>query len=80
MYLGILAPKAMTIQIERIASSLGPSPVQLTLPLYSAKRPQLTSNLASGNQVAHKNVVQLLHCPLIPTFVRNDKLLTKIFC
>ena len=38
-YLWILAPKSMPIQIERITTSLGPSPVQLALPLNSTKRP-----------------------------------------
>ena len=80
MHLGILAPKAMPIQIERITPSLGPSPIQLTLPLKSAKCSEMPAVWARGNKVLHQNVVQLLHCPLIPRFCWNGKVLTMILC
>ena len=57
LHLGILAPEAMTMQLERITASLRPSSVQLRFPLYSAKRPQLSTCWAEGNQVACQNVV-----------------------
>ena len=78
-YLWILAPKSMPIQIERITTSLGPSSVQLALPLNSTKRPEMPSVWAGGNKVLQKNLVELLHCPLIPMFRWNGKLLPKIF-
>ena len=78
-YLWILAPKSMPIQIEWITASLGPSSVQLTLPLNSTKRPEMPSVWAGGNKVLQKNLVELLHCPLIPMFRWNGKLLPKIF-
>ena len=78
-YLWILAPKSMPIQIERITTSLGPSSVQLALPLNSTKRPEMPTAWAGGNKVVQKNLVQLLHSPLIPMFLWNGQLLLKIF-
>ena len=78
-YLWILAPKSMPIQIARITTSLGPSSVQLALPLNSTKRPEMPTAWAGGNKVVQKNLVQLLHSPLIPMFCWNGKLLPKVF-
>ena len=66
MHLGILAPKAMPIQIERITTSLGPSLIKFTLPLNSTECSEMPAVWARGNKVVHQNVVQLLHCPQIP--------------
>ena len=74
IYLGVLSPKAMTIQIERIAASLGPSSVQLTLPLNGTKSPEMR------DKIPLQNSVQLLHSPLVTKFRWNGKLLSKIFC
>ena len=79
-YLWVLAPKSMPIQIEWITASLGPSSVQLALPLNSIKRPEMPAAWAGGNKVVQKNLVKLLHSPLFPFFCWNGKLLPKIFC
>ena len=80
MYLGILASKAMPIQIERITPILGPSPIQLTLPLDSTECSEMPAVRARGYKVIHQNVVQLLHCPPIPGFHWNGKVLSMILC
>ena len=48
IFLRVLPPEAMTIQIEWITASLGPSPVQLTFPLNSTKGPDMPTSRARG--------------------------------
>ena len=62
----------MTIQIEWITASLGPSPVQLTLPLNSTKGPDMPTSQARGNQIVLQNSVQPLYCPLFPILLERQ--------
>ena len=70
----------MSIQIERITASLGPSLIQITLPLNSAERSEMPTVRATRNKVFQQNVVQLLHGPLVPRFCWNEKVLSIILC
>ena len=49
--LTVLPPEAVVFQIERIASRLRPSTVELALPLNAAKRPKLSLAALAGDQV-----------------------------
>jgi hypothetical protein len=57
--LTVLSPEAVALQIERVASCLGPSTVELTLPLNTAKYPKLPFATVAGNQVVLQDGVQL---------------------
>ena len=46
-HLTVLSPEAVAFHIEGIAACLGPSTVELTLPLNAAKRPQLKMAFSS---------------------------------
>jgi hypothetical protein len=63
--LTVPSPEAVAFQIERVASCLGPSTVELTLPLNATECPKLLFAPVAGNQVV---LVQLpcspLHVPL----------------
>jgi hypothetical protein len=59
-HLTVLSPEAVARHIEGIAASLGPSTVELTLPLNAAERPQLPFATVAGNhQVVLQNGIQL---------------------
>jgi hypothetical protein len=66
--LTVPSPEAVAFQIERIASCLGPSTVELTLPLNATECPKLPFAPVAGNQVVLQDGVQLpcspLHVPL----------------
>ena len=64
IYLTVLSPKAVACQVEWIASCLGPSTVELTLPLNAAKCPQLPFAIVAGNQVVLQDGIQLPCSPL----------------
>ena len=53
--LTVLPPEAVVFQIERIASRLGPSTVELALPLNAAKRPKLSLAALAGDQVVFQD-------------------------
>ena len=67
-HLTVLSPEAVAFHIEGIAACLGPSTVELTLPLNAAKCPELPFAIVAGNQVVLQDGVQLpccrLHVPL----------------
>lgn len=57
-------PEAVAFQIEGIASRLGPSTVELTLPLNAAKGPKVPFSAVAGNQVIIQYGIQLPCSPL----------------
>ena len=62
--LTVPSPEAVAFQIERVASCLGPSTVELTLPLNATECPKLPFAPVAGNQVVLQDGVQLPCCPL----------------
>ena len=62
--LTVLSPEAVALQIEGVASCLGPSTVVLTLPLNAPKCPELPFAPVAGNQVVLQDGVQLPCRPL----------------
>ncbi len=66
--LTVSSPEAVAFQIEWVASCLGPSTLELTLPLDATECPKLPFAPADGNQVVLQDCVQLpcspLHVPL----------------
>ena len=77
-YLTVLSPKAVAYQVEWIASCLGPSTVELTLPLNAAKCPQLPFAVVTGNQVVLQDDIQLSCRPLQVALGGYLKLLPKV--
>ncbi len=57
--LTVSSPEAVAFQIERVASCLGPSTVELTLPLNTTECTKLPFTPVAGNQVVLKDGVQL---------------------
>ena len=64
LYLTILSSKAVVCQVEWIALCLGPSTVELTLPLNAAECPKLSFAALAGDQVVFQDGIQLPCCPL----------------
>ena len=62
--LTVPSPEAVAFQIERVASCLGPSTVELTLPLNATESPKLPFAPVAGNQVVLQDGVQLPCSPL----------------
>ena len=75
--LTVPSPEAVTFQIERIASCLGPSTVELTLPLNATKCPKLP--FVAGNQIVLQDGIQLSCSPVHVLLGRYLQLLLKIF-
>ncbi len=63
-HLTVLFPEAVALHIKGIAACLGPSTVELTLPLNTAKYPQLPFAIVAGNQVVLQDGIQLPCSPL----------------
>ena len=78
--LTVPSPEAVAFPSERVASCLGPSTVELTLPLNATESPKLPFAPVAGNQVVLQDGVQLpcspLHVP--PALGRYLQLLPKI--
>ena len=64
LYLTVLSSKAVACQVEWIASCLGPSAVELTLPLNAAECPKLSFAAVAGDQVVCQDGIQLPCRPL----------------
>ncbi len=64
IYLTVLSSKAMACQVEWIASCLGPSAVELTLPLNAAECLKLSFAAVAGDQVVVQDGIQLPCHPL----------------
>ena len=62
--LTVPSPEAMAFQINQVASCLGPSTVELTLPLNATECPKLPFAPVAGNQVVLQVGVQLPCSPL----------------
>ena len=82
--LTVPSPEEVAFQIERIASCLGPSTVELTLPLNATECPKLPFAPVAGNQVVLQDGVQLprspLHVPLGGYLQLLPKILTNPCC
>ena len=65
MHLWIPVPETMSLNVKRIASSLGPSIEQFTLPLDAAKRMQVT--MWSTNDISCYDGIQLEASDAVPT-------------
>ena len=76
--LTVPSPEAVAFQIERVASCLGPSTVELTLPLNATECPKLPFAPVAGNQVVLQDGVQLPCCPLHVPLGRYLQLLSII--
>ena len=64
LYLTVLSSKVVACQVEWIASCLGPSAVELTLPLNAAECPKLSFAAVAGDQVVFQDGIQLPCRPL----------------
>ncbi len=60
----VLSPEAVASQIEGVASCLGPSTVELTLPLNTTKCPKLPFATVAVHQIVLQDGIQLPYCPL----------------
>ena len=78
MHLTVLSPEAVAFHIEGIAACLGPSTVELTLPLNAAKCPELPFAIVAGNQVVLQDGIQLPCRPLQIALGGYLKLLPKV--
>ena len=76
--LTVPSPEAVAFQIERVASCLGPSTVELTLPLNATESPKLPFAPVAGNQVVRQDCVQLTCSPLHVPLGRYLQLLPQI--
>ncbi len=76
--LTVPSPKAVAFQIERIASCLGPSTIELPLPLNATECPRLPFAPVAGNQLVLQDGVQLPCSPLHVQLGRYLQLLPKI--
>ena len=75
--LTVPSPEAVAFQIERVASCLGPSTVELPLPLNATECPKLPFAPVTGNQVVLQDGVQLPCSPLHILLGRYLQLLPK---
>ena len=66
----------MTIDVKRIASSLGPSMKQFALPLDAAKRMQVT--MWSADDISDYDGIQLGRCPQAAPLRRDPQLIAKV--
>ena len=66
----------MTIDVKRIASSLGPSMKEFALPLDGAKRMQVT--MWSADDISDYDGIQLGRCPQAAPLRRDPQLLAKV--
>ena len=64
IYLTVLSPKAVACQVEWITSCLGPSAVELTLPLNAAECPKLSFAAVAWDQVVCQDGIQFPCRPL----------------
>ncbi len=62
--LTVLSPKAVSCQVEGIASCLWPPAVALPLPLNAAECPKLPFAALAEDQVVFQDDIQLPCCPL----------------
>ena len=76
--LTVPSPEAVAFQIDRVASCLGPSTVELTLPLNATECTKLPFAPVAGNQVVLQDGVQLPCSPLHVPLWRDLQLLPKI--
>ena len=76
MYLWILVPKTVALNIERIASCLRPTVEKFTFPLDASKRVQMA--MWTANKIESDDCVQLFSGPQRTFLVRDIHLLTKI--
>jgi hypothetical protein len=76
MYLWILVPKTVALNIERIASGLRPTDEEFIFPLDASKRVEMA--MWTTNEIASDDCVQLFSCPQRTFLVRDIHLITKI--
>ncbi len=76
--LTVPSPEAVAFQIERVASCLGPSTVELTLPLNATECPKLPFAPVPESQVVLQDGVQLPCSPFHIPLWRYLQLLPKI--
>ena len=77
-YLTFLSSKAVVFHIERIASGLQPTTVELTLPLNATEGPKLSFSAVIGDQLICKDGIQLPHTPLPVALGGYEQLLPKV--
>ena len=68
----------MVFHIELITLGLGPTTVELALPLNATEGPKLSFATVIGDQVVLKVGIQLPHSPLLITLGRYAQLLLKV--
>ena len=76
MYLWILVPKTVALNIERIASCLWSTVKELIFPLDASKRVEMA--MWTANEIASDDCVQLFSGPQRTFLVRDIHLLTQI--
>jgi hypothetical protein len=76
MHLWILILEKMTINVKRIASSLGPSIEKLALPLDASKCMKVT--MLSTDNIPSYYCIQLGRCPQAVPLRRDPQLIAKV--
>ena len=77
-YLTVFPSKTVVFHIERIASGLQPTTVELTLPLNATEGQKLSFSSLIGDQVVCKDGIQLPHTPLPVALGGYEQLLPKV--
>ena len=75
-YLWVLVSKTMAVDVEGIASRLGPSVEVVTFPFDATKRAQMT--VRTTHDVVDENGDEFSCCPLVLILVRNPQFVRKI--
>ena len=75
-YLRVFIPKTMANDVEGIASRLGSPVKQVTFPLDTTKRAQMT--VQTPNHVVEQNRVELSGSPFVLNLVGNQQFFRKI--
>ena len=76
--LTFFSSKAVVFHIERVASGLQPTTVELTLPLNATEGPKLSFSAVIGDQVVCKDGILLPHTPLPVALGGYEQLLPKV--
>jgi hypothetical protein len=76
VYLRVFIPKTMADDVEGIASRLGSPVKQVTFPLDTTKRAQMT--VRTPNHVVEQNRVELSGSPFVLNLVGNQQFFRKI--
>ncbi len=76
VYLAVLVPEVVTLNVKRSASCLGSAIEKFTLPLDTIKRVQFT--MISSNEISSDDCIQLWCCPQAALLLGDPQLVAKV--